>query len=373
MEFFMKATLKSLRQVRANPAVSIFVKTHRTHPDNSQDAIALKNQLAVTQERLVNEYDKRTADGMMSSIYAQTETLDHNYNLDSLAIFASPDNTQVLRLPFDVVERVVIGDKFATRELARELSQAVHYYVLVVTSEKARLIEAVNDRLVKEIGNDSTRQEAMSELTFPINNTTLPTGSKSDRTGSSDDHSYLKEFMNRVDKSLQEFVKIDPLPVILVGDSRTMGFFEQMCDNPSIIIGKADHIANLKEGRADDIIKEVQTIVAQKRDERFNIALGNLEKARNDKMVRTDLQQIYRSVVEGNAITLLVKQGYIVPAIIDEQNATLLVQDDPTGDGVTDDAVGEIIELMTNNGGEVVFVPADKMNDNEPIALITRY
>ena len=38
----MKATLKQLKQTQANPAVSIFVKTHRTHPENEQDAIALK-------------------------------------------------------------------------------------------------------------------------------------------------------------------------------------------------------------------------------------------------------------------------------------------------------------------------------------------
>ena len=41
----MKATLKSLRQIKANPAVSIFVKTHRKHPENQQDPRALKNQL----------------------------------------------------------------------------------------------------------------------------------------------------------------------------------------------------------------------------------------------------------------------------------------------------------------------------------------
>ena len=55
----MKATLKSLRETKANPAVSIFVKTHREHPANDQDPIALKNQLKVVEERLNSEYDKR--------------------------------------------------------------------------------------------------------------------------------------------------------------------------------------------------------------------------------------------------------------------------------------------------------------------------
>ena len=51
---------------------------------------------------------------------------------------------------------------------------------------------AMNGTLIKEVVGDSPRQEVHDELAFPIKNTTLPTGSKSDRTGSSDDHSYLK-------------------------------------------------------------------------------------------------------------------------------------------------------------------------------------
>ena len=51
----------------------------------------------------------------------------------------------------------------------------------------------------------------------------------------------------------------------------------------------------------------------------------------------------------------------------------ILVAEDATDDGVNDDAVAEIIELVDHNGGEVVFVPREQMNEKEPIALMTRY
>ncbi|WP_394260872.1 hypothetical protein [Moraxella boevrei] len=369
----MKKTLKALRGVKADPAVSIFVNTHRTHPDNEQDSIALKNQLTEAKNRLESEYDKRTADEVVAKIDEKLADLDHNYNLDTLAVFATKEEATLLRLPFDTKARVVLGHKFATRDLVRDLSQSVHYYVLVITSENARLIEGVNNRLVKEVDNQSVRQEQMSELTFPIKNTTLPTGSKADKTGSSDDDKYLKEFLNRVDKSLQQFINIDPLPVILVGDSRTLGFYEQVCDNSSVIIGKVDKLANLKDGKPEDIIEGVQEVVENERSEAFDIALGELAKARNENMVRTDLQQIYRSALEGNATMLLVRQGHSVPASIDEEKATLIVKDDATAEGVNDDGVSEIIELVLHNGAKVVFLPKDKMDEKEPIALITRY
>ena len=68
-------------------------------------------------------------------------------------------------------------------------------------------------------------------------------------------------------------------------------------------------------------------------------------------MVRTDLQDIYQSAFQGAGETLYVQTGYIQPAKIDEKAQTLTPTDDATGEGVTDDAVGEIIELVMHNGG----------------------
>lgn len=369
----LKNTLKNLRQVQGEPAVSVFIPTHRTFPDNEQDAIALKNQLKTLEDRLMAEHDKRTAKAVMDQIDTEIKHLNHNYNLDTLAIFATPEQAELISLPFDVQERVVIDTKYATRDFMRTLSHSANYYILVITSEKARLIEACDDRLVKEINEDSIRQESSTELNFPMINTGIPTGSKADPTGKSDDHKYLREFLNRVDKSLQQFYKIDPMPVILVGDAQNLGVYEQACDNKDIIIGKVDNLTNLNDGDPQTFVDGVQEVVDSLRAERFEAAQQQLARARDERMVRTDLQMIYRSAREGNAVTLLVRQGHTVPAIINEDNNTLLVTDDLTGENVTDDAVAEIIEIISNNGGDIVFMPVELMNDKEPIALITRY
>jgi len=59
--------------------------------------------------------------------------------------------------------------------------------------------------------------------------------------------------------------------------------------------------------------------------------------------------------------------------MIDEEAQTLKAADDASEKGVTDDAVGDIIEHVMHNGGDVVFMPADIMNADQPIALVTRY
>ena len=46
--------LTKIAEARGNPCVSISLNTHRTHPENKLDAIALKNLCAQAEQRLVD-------------------------------------------------------------------------------------------------------------------------------------------------------------------------------------------------------------------------------------------------------------------------------------------------------------------------------
>ena len=70
--------------------------------------------------------------------------------------------------------------------------------------------------------------------------------------------------------------------------------------------------------------------------------------------------------------SLYVRRGYIQAAKVDEDAQTLTMAD-AAAEGVTDDAVGLIIEHVINNGGKAVFMPQEMMSADQPIALVTRY
>ena len=370
----MKATLKSLRQTKANPAVSIFVKTHRAHPANDQDPIALKNQLKVVEERLTKEYDKRTATTILENIHAKTNELNHNYNLDTLAIFASTDDVQIIRMPIDTKERVVISNRFVTRDLVRDMASAVHYYTVVLTRDNARLIEASNDRFVKEFDKDDSAQNNMENIPFPVENNGLyTTGDGGSDRSSNNESSYLKEFFNQVDKSVQELWGEHKMPLVVVGDAKNIGYYKEVCDRPDNIIATVSNATNLEDGSAQHIIDSVQEAVEGYRTSLHQAAMGEIDKARGANMLQTDLQEVYRSAFQGVGETLYVRRGYMQSATIDEEAQTLSVADDATTEGVTDDVIGEIIEHVIHNGGKAVFMPQDIMGEDQPIALVTRY
>lgn len=370
----MKATLKSLRETTAKPAVSIFVKTHRQHPANEQDHIALKNQLKAAEERIINEYDKNTATTILEKIHAETDELDHNYNLDTLAIFASTEDVQVLRLPFDAKERVILDERFATRDLVRDMASAVHYYVVVLGRDQARLIEAANNRVVKEFEADDEAQNNMENMVFPIENNSLyKTSDGGTDRSSNNENSALKEYFNRVDKSVQELWGEHQMPLVLVGDNRNISYYKEVCDRPDNIIASVSNVTDLEEGSAQHIVDGVQDAVEEYRTSLHEAALGEIEKARGADMLVTDLQEVYRSAFQGAGETLYLRRGYIQPAKIDEKAQTLTLAEDASAEGVTDDAVGEIIEHVIHNGGQTVFLPQEIMGDDLPIALVTRY
>ncbi|MGO2340406.1 MAG: baeRF3 domain-containing protein, partial [Psychrobacter sp.] len=182
-----------------------------------------------------------------------------------------------------------------------------------------------------------------------------------------------KEFFNQVDKSVQELWGEHKMPLVAIGDAKNIGYYKEVCDRPDNIIATVSNATKLEDGSAQHIIDSVQEAVESYRKSLHQAAMGEIDKARGANMLQTDLQEVYRSAFQGVGETIYVRRGYIQSAKIDEKAQTLSISDDSTTEGVTDDAVGEIIEHVINNGGKAVFLPENIMGKDQPIALVTRY
>jgi len=54
--------INKIKSVRANPAVTIYMNTYRTFPENNQDSIKLKNLINEAGKRLISEHGKSEAE-----------------------------------------------------------------------------------------------------------------------------------------------------------------------------------------------------------------------------------------------------------------------------------------------------------------------
>ncbi len=369
--FELKTVLRDLKARTADPAISILLPTHRTFPDNKQDPINLKNLVKEVEERLLATMEKREVWPIMEALNTEVDAHDHQHNMDGLAVYAGADGAQVVSLPFPVTQRAVIDTNFATRDLVRGLHDSVSYLVLVVTRELGRLVHAYNDRLIHEFG----RRTDLQGYNFPIKNNSLYSTSGHERSQAASEDNLLKEFINVIDKSVQELQGkrgSDRLPVIVMGDARNVALYRELCDRPSDIVGEVTNAPDL-QADAGELVTNAQDAVAAYRNEREQQALEHLGQARGANSLVTDLSLLYRAASEGNAQRLFVRRGHHQPGIMDATAFTIETRDDADEDGVIDDIVDELIELVQANGGDVAFLSADALGEEAPLGLQTRY
>jgi hypothetical protein len=356
----MKDLLKKVKQVKGGPCVSIIFNTHRTKPDNLKDPIVLRNLIKEAEARLSKEYDKHISEVIGGRLHGLAEQFNHNYNLDSMVIYANPEMIEFTRLPVQVEDRVIIDDTFATRDLIRAMDEEARYYVLVLSRQQARLIEAYNDKVVKELDGE-----------FPITDYKFTTDKLKLTMAQGQDH-LIEEFFNQVDKRMQEAVNGNPLPLVLASETRNYDHFMKVVDKPGMVIGHINK--NRDDAEAHHIVtdawKTVHEVVKARQQER----VSELKKAVSAGMVLSDFSDIWRAIEEGRGQTLFVKKGFFQPARVEEGGRITPVDNaDRNKPDVVDDVIDEMIERNLAHGGDTVFLEGDELVEFQNAALITRY
>lgn len=355
----LKETLRALQAIESEPCVSILLTTHRTHPDNAQDPINLKNLVTQAEERLLKDYDKRHVVPVLEHINKAVAAVDHMSNLEGLALFANNDMAQVVKLNIPVTDRVIVDRNFATRDMLRDLQGGAHYYILTLSGHRSRLIEAFRDQVVVEYG---------SQHAFPIANRLYNTHA-AERSQSGVEENLMKEFCNRVDKAMKEVRAVRSLPIILAGDERNIEFMLAVVDDRSAYIGSISGDPDELKGHelAAKAFVEVDRVMAERRAK----ALDLIATAQGAGKLSDDIGDIHRAVKEGRGETLYIEEGYFQPARIDGDTVTL--SDDPTEAGVIDDVIDELAENTLRFGGQVVFLPTGSLEAYRRVCLVLRY
>ena len=76
--------INKIKGIQANPAVTIYMNTNRTFPENNRDSINLKNLISEAEKRIISEYGKNESIQIIKKLKDFASKIDHNYNLDSL-------------------------------------------------------------------------------------------------------------------------------------------------------------------------------------------------------------------------------------------------------------------------------------------------
>ncbi|MFN3640651.1 MAG: hypothetical protein ACK4UK_07010 [Flavobacterium sp.] len=357
----MESNLKKLKNVVAETCVTIILNTHRTKPDHLKDPLTLKNLIKEAQQRLESDLDKRKAKAIIDRIFELEKSIDHSHNLESLILFVNENIAEYVRLPVAVTDRVVIDPTFATRDLVRSLHLESGYYVLLLSRQKVRLIEAFNDKVVREI-----------DKPFPIENTQFYSTNGVELSNASRQTQLVAEFFNRVDKEVNLQRKENPLPVLICSEESNFHEYLKIADQKQSI-----YPTFLNRNRLDEkdhaIVSEAWPLIKEISTQKNHARIEELEKAVGTGKFMSDLNDIWRALTEGRVQTLFVQQGLYQRARLDGEQLIKVGDTENVSGEVIDDIYDEMIEISLEYGGDVVFLPPGPLEAFQGFGAVLRY
>ena len=357
----MNPLLKKLKDLTADTCVTVILNTHRTRPENQKDALVLKNFIKEVETRLLAEESKRDAQALVDRLQELADEIDPNYNLESLILFVNEEVAEYVRLPIEVEDRVVIDRTFATRDLVRALHLETGYFVLVLSQQNVRLIEAFNDKVVTEVGDP-----------FPLENTQFYSTTGPELSNASRQTNLVAEFFNRVDKAVNEVRKEHALPVLVCCEEANYHEYLKIADQKHSIFETFLNQNRLDE-KAHHIVSEAWDIVKAHTVAQNQARKAELGQAKGAGRLLNDLHEIWSAILAGRVQTLFIEQDLFQPGLLEGDELLLASEAEASQKAVVDDIYDEMIETNQRYGGEVVFLPTGELSDYEGFAAITRY
>ena len=353
--------LQKLATEKNNPCVTISLNTHRTHPDNKQDEIVLKNLLDEAKDRVTTEFGKREVATLLENLESVSNEIDHNHNLDSLHIFLSNDTKEIIRSGWPTNNQgVQISETFALRSLIKSYVRSENYLVMLLSQSGVHLYQAANDSIVKEIHNDD----------FPFGENRHFNKNSVKLSDAEYQDNLLKEFLNNVDKALVKVHNETNLKCVVISEDDNWSKLQEVADMPAIYIGH-DAIDN-NNTKTHQIIKQSWKIVEEQQKSKRKDAISSMQEAVAHGKVLTDLQEIYQAAIDGRGDVLIVNQEFSQAVVMNDARTFTLI-DDVTTENAIDDITSNISWEVLSKKGTVHFTAQDELDNLGKIVLRTRY
>ena len=367
-----------------SPCLSLYMPTHRHHPDNQQDPILFKNLVKKLEESLRMNSSQREALQLLEQFNVLTDDREFwNHSLDGLAILAAKDFFRIYKLQHPVAKIAIVADSFHLKPLMRTLQSIDRYQVLGLNQQEIKLFEGNRDTLDEiELSPDVPRtlKEALGdELTDSYLNFRSPGGVRGSQTAVYHGHGGKKEevaidaerFFRAVDKGiLEHYSRPSGLPLILAALTEHHHLFNKVSTNPFLLKESIDvHPDSLAS--IDELRERAWKLMEPSYLARQEALVEQYGNAKSRELACDDLKQVARAVAEGKVATLLIEDHHQVPGRLNETTGEIEFEDldHPEIDDVTDD----LGALALKMGGQVVILPAEQMPTDTGIAAIYRY
>lgn len=349
MEQLNTGLIQELLALHEAPFLSLYMPTHRTHPENLQDITRFNNLVRELEDSLLQKYSAEETKKFLEPFDVLANDNNFwNHTSEGLAVLSSPEIFKALRIPVAVEELAVAADSFHTKPLRQYLQSADHFHVLGLSLDEIRLFE----------GNRHSLFEVDLAPGFPENIT--------DATGE-DATRFFREVAAYI---YERYSKPTGWPLILAALPEHHSLFQKVSKN-LLLVPEGIQI-NPTAITTDKLVKLAWEILEPVYVSKIKKLTDKYEQAKANGKGSDDIREASVAAVEGKIDTILIESDRMIAVRITNPVTGNTQKKDLTNPKV-DDLLDDMGELVIKMGGSVIVLPSDKMPSETGLAAIYRY
>ncbi len=360
--FGLQEKLVELLQIKETPSVSIILRNENPSLDNDKLRIAAKDGLKKALAQLESmDFDKRLLVSMKQRLEEAINNIQYHNYLKGVGVFVSPNVLEVVYFPLDIKPKVVVDDSFEIRDLLLSVNRTFQYDVLLLNKKKTRFFNGFGQQLQEVLASDIP--EGVEDF--------LKRENKAGEDPAKTESLAIEKYVRALDHFLRLHTPMQ-MPLILIGDTKLLGYFKKYTRRPNKIIGQIE--GSYHKEPVSEISQKVNESL-QAFSEKWEDQLLESMKEEIDRLrYVSGIQEVWQAAAMKEARILLTERGYKVNGYSTHDGLFLVFdpQFAPNGN-YHEDAVDDVIEMVLAQGGESYFLAPGKLKDFDHILLNTRF
>lgn len=366
MAILTRKRLQALLHASPGPCVSMYLPTHRNHPDTEQDPIRFRNAIKQAEKLLSDHHSEAVIRGLLDPV---AEIATHEFwrhQSEGLAVLRSADVLEEFRLPIPVPELVVVADSFHVRPLIRSLNASERFFLLALDQGGCELFEGVAGSLRRLEVEDMPRALASfgakeGRRNLGAHATSRGGGSRQTHAAggvATDSDADLSRYFRAVDRAVTRAVQHEGAPVILAGVDHLFPVYRK--------ISRLRHLAEATipgspQATSHDSLRDSARAVANAiLEANAERALEKYRRAAERGRSSDRLEDIFRLARRGKVRRLFVARTVHVWGRVDPNTGEVHRSEMQQGSH-DDDLLDDVAESVYAYGGEVIAIPLTKM------------
>jgi hypothetical protein len=383
MNLLLENDLEPLLDERPGPCISLYLSTSGIGTRALQGPIQLKNLLRQARVALqAKGLEPIAIDTLLGPLADLTADLSFwNTQEEGTALFRSPGFTCVFHVPCAFAQRCVIGDHFFLKPLLPLVARGETFYVLALSQNETRLLEAtcrtvrrlgpedLPRSLVEALGEVKTAQYLQYHTAAPGRPGAQVSIYHGQGVGEGDVKEELRRYLRQVESAMRKLLAGRTAPLVLAGAEPLPSLYREVTAYPHLVVTSVPgNPERLSDGELRD--RAWALLAPAWREERLRAAERFADLAAT-RRASSDVSAILPAARDGRVETLLLACDAELWGRLDGRAETVQVHTLPEeGDEELLDAAAR---LSLRHGGTVYGMDRGEVPGGGELAAVFRY